>query len=568
MSFGEHIRYDAKSLKKIVWSKGNISDLAKHCVAFANAQGWTIEIGREDGGLIPHDQLFNNQDIQKAMKKLRNLMYNVIIQDQIVDHWNNRHTLLIEVLPSIGMLASTSDWKYYIRKNDESVPVRPEDIQYLLTTKQQTQREIQQHDIWYEDLDQQSIETLCSELRQAPVERVSDFIKQKSNYEICEYYQLILHNKATNLWVLRCGTMSQKTSLNYPITVQYIVYDDKWQKVRKIVRDKAMMNPKELLLDIEKQAIELHYYHELSSWLFRDKVRLYPQSVIRELLINAFAHKAYTISADIFINVFPDRLEIHSPWWLPLWVSPDNILHTCIRRNPKIIELFRALSLIEWEWSWYDLIFEELLKNAKKKPVVFSDFDRVVVTIYSKITNVEHIKLIQYILKHFPNLSQKEHIALWIIGSELKIWAPDLRTQLQLTTNQSIDPWIWRLIEKNIVRTTGTKKGMKYMINESLIKDLELQQKPSLRLTTPDTLQELIKRTMKSQKPYSMQELYTMFHQYDIIKKEFEKVIRKMANQWILATEWGKRYRKYILSDSKCKKKRNEKENKKRKTRQ
>ena len=35
------------------------------------------------------------------------------------------------------------------------------------------------------------------------------------------------------------------------------------------------------------------------------------------------------------------------------------------------------------------------------------------------------------------------------------------------------------------------------MINESLIKDLELQQKPSLKLTTPETLQELIKRTMK-----------------------------------------------------------------------
>ena len=87
------------------------------------------------------------------------------------------------------------------------------------------------------------------------------------------------------------------------------------------------------MLDIEKQAIELSYYHEFSSGLFREQIRLYPQAVIRELLVNAFAHKAYTISADIFINVYPDHIQIH----------------TRVRRNPKIIDLFRDLYLMEGE---------------------------------------------------------------------------------------------------------------------------------------------------------------------------------------------------------------------------
>ena len=434
--------------------------------------------------------------------------------------------------------------KYYIRKNDESVPVRPEDMIHLVTIKQQAQREIQLHDISYDQLDSSEVKKLCDDLRNPKNTRVSDFIKSKSDYEICQYYGLIINDKASNLWILRCGTFEQRMRLNYPIGVQYIVYDNQWNKVRKQVRDKPILNPKDLLLDIEKQAIELSYYHEFSSGLFREQIRLYPQAVIRELLVNAFAHKAYTISADIFINVYPDHIQIHSPWWLPLWVTPSNILHTRVRRNPKIIDLFRDLYLMEGEWSWFDLIFELLAKNAKQEPIVSSDFDRVVVSIDSKISNLEHIKLMQYLVSHFTDLSQREWIALGIIWSHLRIWATDLYKKLQLTTNDAIKPWVNRIIDKWIITTRWTKKWLSYMINESLIKDLELQQKPSLKLTTPETLQELIKRTMKHWTSYSMRELYDMFKQYDIIQKEFERIVRKMANEWILSTEWWKTYRK------------------------
>ncbi len=543
----EYIQYDAKALEKLLGSKSDLVSLAQHCVAFANAQWWIIEIGRNNDGKAPEWQKIDINTIQQKMKQLRWLMYWVIINDTIKDYTWNSQTLLIEIYPTMSGLASTSDGKYYVRKNDESIPVRPEDMTHLVATKQQTQREIQLHEVSYSALDQTEIKKLCNDLRDPKNTRVSDFIKNKSDYELCHYYGLIIDDKVSNLWILRCGTFEQRMKLHYPISVQYIVYDHQWNKVRKQVRDKPILNPKELLLDIEKQAIELAYYHEFSSGLFREQIRLYPQAVIRELLVNAFAHKSYTISADIFINVYPDSIQIHSPWWLPLWVTSSNILHTRVRRNPKIIDLFRDLNLMEWEWSWFDLIFELLAKNGKQEPVVSSDFDRVIVSIDSKISNIEHIKLMQYIVNRFPDLSQREWIALGIIWAHLRIWATDLYKKLQLNTNDAIKPWVIRLIDRWIITIRWTKKWSSYMINELLIKDLELQKKPSLKLTTPETLQELIKRAMKQWVKYSMKELYDIFKQYDIIKKEFENIVRKMAQEWFLWTEWWKAYRKYIL---------------------
>ena len=54
----------------------------------------------------------------------------------------------------------------------------------------------------------------------------------------------------------------------------------------------------------------------------------YDEVVVRELLANALAHRPYTQRGDIFLNLHPDRLEVHNPVVLPIGVTPRNILHT------------------------------------------------------------------------------------------------------------------------------------------------------------------------------------------------------------------------------------------------
>lgn len=106
--------------------------------------------------------------------------------------------------------------------------------------------------------------------------------------------------------------------------MQYIVYDRFDQKINKIEWRDNTLNPKDLILDIESSASELKYSYDIPDGLFRKHIYHYNPKVMRELLINAFAHKSFTISNDIMICVYPDRLEITNPGGLPLGISEEN----------------------------------------------------------------------------------------------------------------------------------------------------------------------------------------------------------------------------------------------------
>ena len=75
-----------------------------------------------------------------------------------------------------------------------------------------------------------------------------------------ENYHLVDEGYLTNLGVLWLGTAKQRSSICYPATVQYIVYDVLERKVRKEEWHDNRLNPKELLLDIEQKAVELTYF--------------------------------------------------------------------------------------------------------------------------------------------------------------------------------------------------------------------------------------------------------------------------------------------------------------------
>ncbi len=51
----------------------------------------------------------------------------------------------------------------------------------------------------------------------------------------------------------------------------------------------------------------------------------YPPEAIWEIIVNAILHRDYSISDDIQIFVFDNRIEILSPGRLPGYVTVDNI---------------------------------------------------------------------------------------------------------------------------------------------------------------------------------------------------------------------------------------------------
>ncbi|MDO4795014.1 MAG: ATP-binding protein [Brachymonas sp.] len=65
----------------------------------------------------------------------------------------------------------------------------------------------------------------------------------------------------------------------------------------------------------------------------------YPPETIWEILVNAVIHRDYSISDDVQIQIFNNRIVIKSPGRLPGFVTIDNILESRFSRNSKIVRI-------------------------------------------------------------------------------------------------------------------------------------------------------------------------------------------------------------------------------------
>lgn len=539
----ENQKIDYKSIRKIRTGDKGFKELAISCVAFANAQGGILYIGIEDKSLIPLEgQTIDENEVNETVSRLHSLCFNVSLSSSgLIKHENGGEYFQIVVAPSIKSIATTSDGKIYLRIADKCEPVRNEDLQRLSIEKGAYQWELLATRVALSDIPVENVKKFANDIRES--DRVKEHVKQMSDLEILEHYNLIDGEIVTNLGVLWLGNAKQRSRISFPITVQYIVYNHLEQKVRKVEWHDNVLNPKDLLLAIEDEATELGYSYEFPDGLFRKQIRHYHPKVLRELLLNAFAHKSFTISNDIMICVYPDRLEISNPGGLPLGVTKDNILHQRHRRNPYFITIMSDLKLMEGEGSGYDLIYELNGMEAKRPPFIESSFNETKVTLYSDIQNTDVLPLLDYTLNNYK-LSQKGYIAFGAIAAETKIQATKLSSYLQLSDDERLRSYVEPLLRDGIINKKGTKKGTTYYINPKLIANSKANIKTSLKTIEPYALKALIMEDLK----YHPQSLISEIAERlpDVEKADLTSMVYSMVDNEIIG-EGSKKLRKYSL---------------------
>jgi ATP-dependent DNA helicase RecG len=336
-----------------------------------------------------------------------------------------------------------------------------------------------------------------------------------------------------------------RSKLLYPITIQYLVYDDLEKKIRKEDWIDYMMNPMELILDIEKKAIELTYFDELPLGFFRNKIPHYDKRLVRELIVNAIVHKCFTISGDIFIKVYPDRLEITNPGGLPLGITKDNILHTTSRRNPHLIRVFHDLKLMEGEGSGFDLMYEITSRDSKPFPIPISDFNSTTVVQYSKILDEKALMIVDFIAKNYP-LSQKEYIVLGIVARYKKILTTVLSKELQLSEDTRLRFYLSKLLDRNILIQRGIKKGTEYLINPKLISSAKVNVKPTLKVIEPHRLEVLIVEDLIRYPKSKSSEIQKRMEELPI--EEIRRMLLAMEKNGKIQSEGHKKSKVYLVA--------------------
>ena len=206
---------------------------------------------------------------------------------------------------------------YYIRDDQDSRPVLPDELIRLVSDKTAYCWETKVSlNIRWDNCDKAKLANLIKGIRNS--ERVSSFVKGKSDYELLVYYLLVDDNGLlTNLGVLWIGKQEHRARLLYAPVVQYIKYDAEGNKVNKIVWDDYSLNPMELIESIWQNIPDWRESYEVSEGLWRKNIPAYDEKVVREVLCNALAHRPYTTRGDVFINIYPDKMVVVNPGLFP-----------------------------------------------------------------------------------------------------------------------------------------------------------------------------------------------------------------------------------------------------------
>ena len=99
--------------------------------------------------------------------------------------------------------------------------------------------------------------------------------------------------------------------------------------------------------------------------------RTYPETALREALLNAFCHGDFRVAGPRLVRQYADRIEISNSGGLIGDITPDNILHhTPAARNPCLVEALVRLRLVNRTNLGMERIFSALLTEGKPPPEI------------------------------------------------------------------------------------------------------------------------------------------------------------------------------------------------------
>lgn len=342
------------------------SDIARHIVAFANANGGVLAIGIEDNGEITG---FNNKD-SKSINDFLNVPFSSCKGRLKVEHEIRKVTidskqdsiLLLFIEPSEDAVIKTSDDKVYLRVGDKSK---------LLNHEQVTQLEYDKGERIFEDIivEDSSIDDVDLQLLQQYKEKLGTSLSYE---EILDARGLLKKGHLTNAGILLFAKHPTKFLPNARLRllkfdgtrfetgqrlniIKEINYEDAIPKIIQQVKNAITL-----------QLREFQYLDE--NGVFK-VIPEYPEFAWFEGIVNSLTHRNYSIMGDhIRVSLYDDRLEILSPGKLPNIVTLDNMLNTRYSRNPRIARVIGEFGWVKELNEGVKRIYDEMQMYFLKSP--------------------------------------------------------------------------------------------------------------------------------------------------------------------------------------------------------
>ncbi len=449
-----------------VTDAARVGVLARTMVAMANSQGGVVIVGLGVSGAV-----IGVQDVESAVDRVLQAALSaeppLIIPMPRALRLNDKLIVAVDVprgLPHVYSL----DGRYLIREGADNTALKPRDIRRLLIERGEASFETEiVRSASLDDLDWDKVKGYVAALGsigESSIERV----------------------------LLIRGCLGQVDTRLYPTNAGLLLFGRDTQRHIKGADITAARFPGESMSDnFNRQDLtgtlpdqirkaetflidHLRKTQQLGRTMAREERLEYPLEAARELVVNAVAHRDYSISGDgIRLFLFRDRMEVTSPGGLAGPVTINNIKDERFSRNPTIVQILSDMGFIERLGYGVDRVIDLMEQQNLRGPEFEETGGGFRVTLYALEDPVEEAPTaaptpaaLQFNGEYNGvaiNPRQQEAL-VYLLGGSSRITNSDLQALCPDVHPETIRRDLADLVTKNILRKLGQKRGSYYVL--------------------------------------------------------------------------------------------------------
>ena len=416
-----------------------VDDIKKEVIAFINSEGGNLYVGvADDGHVIGLD------DPQSDMLRLTNMIRDTIKPDATmfvecqIEKIDTKDIVRVQVqkgthAPYYLVGKGIRPEGVFVRQGTSSVPASEDAIRRMIKESDgdcfETMRSLNQ-DLSFETLTEE-----CSgrDIVLGAPQMVSLGIKTPDG--VYTNLGLLLSDQCTH---------TIKTALFSGVKKEQ--FQDRKEFSGSILQQ---MNDAYAFIDLNNKK------KSTFSGLHRMDQRDYPETAVREALLNSLVHREYSFSSSTLISIFYDRIEFVSLGGLVKGLTlKDIMLGISQCRNEKLAAVFYRLQLIEAYGTGIPKIIESY-EGCSCQPKIESSDNAFKITLPNRN---------QY-LAYLPETTKSERAVLAFAGEKGKLQRIDVEEKLGVSRSRA-NHILKQLLDKGMLKPVGNGRNRQYIISK------------------------------------------------------------------------------------------------------
>ena len=192
----------------------------------------------------------------------------------------------------------------------------------------------------------------------------------------------------------------------------------------------------------------------------------FPQGAVREALVNAVAHRDYTIRGEgIRIALFGDRLECYSPGRLPGHMTVENIVEERFSRNETLVQVLADFGLIERLGYGIDRMLRQMDEAGLPPPEFRDTAAGFLVTLRGRADDMPAEATAADTREwRRMGLNERQIAALVHLTEQRRISNSDMQELAPDVSAETLRRDLADLVERGLLLKIGEKRGAYYIL--------------------------------------------------------------------------------------------------------